>query len=189
MFRNKPFQHGDAIILLQSSGIHANGLTLARKIADRLTDGYMTNLSDGKSYGESLLEPTHIYVGVIEDLLKNEIDIHYAVNITGHGWRKLMQLKESFSYNIHTLFPTLPLFDFIQNEGNVTDEEAYGNLNMGAGFALYVSQEQAKATVRFINSGKYGFRAIEAGVIEEGLKQVVIEPKNLVFKSETLDVR
>ena len=93
-------QDGDAIVLFESSGIHANGLTLARAIAERAPRGYLTPLRDGRPYGEALLDPTHIYVGVIEDCLTRGIDIHYAVNITGHGWRKLMRAQEPFAYVI-----------------------------------------------------------------------------------------
>src|SRR5439155_25326586 len=52
---------GDAIIALASSGVHTNGLTLCRALADRLPDGYLAKLSDGRSYGESLLDPSVIY--------------------------------------------------------------------------------------------------------------------------------
>lgn len=180
---------GDAIILLESSGIHANGLTLARKIADGLDMGYMTKLSDGRSYGDTLLDPTHIYVGVVEDLMNEGIAIKYATNITGHGWRKLMRLDRNFTYRIKQLPTQLPVFDFIQKHGNITDEEMYGNFNMGAGFALFIPDEQATQTVAKINTGNYGFRALHAGTVEYGEKQVIIEPKNLVFKSDTLAVR
>ena len=87
-------QHGDAIVMFESSGIHANGLTLARAIAERAPKGYLTPLGDGRPYGEALLDPTHIYVGAIEDCLNRGVDIHYAVNITGHGWRKLMRAPD-----------------------------------------------------------------------------------------------
>lgn len=82
---------GDAIVILESSGIHANGLTLARRIAEKIPKGYETLMSDGRMYGEALLDPTHIYCDFIETCADNGVDIHYAVNITGHGWRKLMR--------------------------------------------------------------------------------------------------
>ena len=91
-------QDGDAIVILTSSGVHANGLTLARAIAERAPNGYLTPLSDGRPYGESLLDPTHIYVGLVEDCLNRGVDIHYAVNITGHGWRKLMRAPDRFAH-------------------------------------------------------------------------------------------
>ena len=56
---------GDAIVLLASSGVHTNGLTLCRALADRLPDGYLTKIDDGRTYGEALLDPSVIYVRFI----------------------------------------------------------------------------------------------------------------------------
>lgn len=179
--------HGDDIIMIESSGIHANGLTLARKIADNLSMGYKTRLSDNRSYGATLLDPTHIYVGLVEECLNQGISIHYAVNITGHGWRKLMRANQPFTYVIDTLPTQLPIFDFIQKYGPVDDKEAYGNFNMGAGFALYVNPQHSFQVIRIANF--LGFKAFVAGHIEEGDKKVVIKPKNIEFAGETLAVR
>lgn len=178
---------GDAIVIIESSGIHANGLTLARKIADKLPDGYLTKLSDGRNYGETLLDPTHIYVGIVEDCLNRGVDIHYAVNVTGHGWRKLMRSTQSWSYIIETLPKQLPIFDFMQEHGPVDDEESYGNLNMGAGYAFYVPESHADTVLEVAHG--LGFGALVAGYIESGDKKVVIKPKGLVYTSETLAVR
>lgn len=182
-----PIQHGDAIVIIESSGIHANGLTLARKIAEKLPDGYLTKLSDSRSYGETLLDPTHIYVGLVEDCLDAGVNIHYAVNVTGHGWRKLMRATQPFTYVIETLPTQLPIFDFIQKHGPVDDAEAYGNLNMGAGFALYMEEDQATQVIDIAK--KLGQRAFVAGYIEKGDKKVVIRPKGLEYAGETLAVR
>lgn len=180
-------QHGDVIVIIESSGIHANGLTLARKIADKLPEGYLTRLSDGRTYGETLLDPTHIFVGLVEDCLDAGVSIHYAVNVTGHGWRKLMRATQPFTYVIETLPTQLPIFDFLQKHGPVDDTEAYGNLNMGAGFALYVTEAQATQVIDVAK--KLGMRTFVAGYIEDGEKKVVIKPKNLEFAGETLTVR
>jgi len=180
-------QAGDVIVIIESSGIHANGLTLARKIADKLPKGYLTKLSDGRSYGETLLDPTHIYVGLVEDCLNCGVDIHYAVNVTGHGWRKLMRSTQAWSYIIETLPKQLPIFDFLQQHGPVDDMEAYGNLNMGAGFALYVAEADAQIVLEVARS--LGLGALVAGHIEVGDKKVVIKPKSLEYAGETLAVR
>lgn len=189
-------QHGDAIVLIESSGIHANGLTMARKIGEREIEPgvpgdsptlYMEKLPDGRTYGETLLDPTHIYVGLIEDCLRHDVNIHYAVNITGHGWRKLMRATQPFTYVIDHLPKQLPVFDFIQKHGPVSDEEAYGNFNMGAGFALYVSEpDVAKVCETALNLGLCAFWA---GHIESGDKNVVIKPKDLEYSGSTLGVR
>jgi len=181
-------QHGDAIILIESSGIHANGLTMARKIADKLPDGYMTRLDDGQTYGETLLDPTHIYVALVEDCLNRGVNIHYTVNVTGHGWRKLMRATQSFAYIIERLPKQLPIFDFLQKHGPVDDLEAYGNFNMGAGFALYVSEADAAVVAEIASSHK--LVALRAGYIERSDdKKVIIKPKSLEYSGATLGVR
>lgn len=194
---------GDAIVLVESSGIHANGLTLARRIAEKLPQGYLTKIGSedhqhdgcGRFYGDALLDPTFIYVPLVEECLNRGIDIHYAVNITGHGWRKLMRAKQSFVYVIEQLPKCPPVFNFIQRHGPVDDQEAYGNLNMGAGFALYVAERDVSAVlsaneaVAPDNLANY-HHAFRAGYIRESdTKRVVIEPKNLEYTAESLAVR
>ncbi len=184
--------HGDQIIMLASSGIHANGLTMARKIAENLPEGYLTKLSDGRTYGETLLEPTIIYARLIEDLLNIGTDIHYAVNITGHGWRKLMRSQLSFTYVITEMPKQQPLFDFIKEHGAVCDEEMYGNFNMGAGFAIYVPKHEVERVLTIVESYKDDRKltAWHAGYIEESSeRKVVIRPKNITFEGSTLNVR
>lgn len=206
-------QDGDAIILLESSGIHANGLTLAREIAVRkdplwrrvahlvfsdwfwleaLPDGYLTELSDGRTYGETLLDPTHIYVGLVEDCLNAGVDIHYVVNITGHGWRKLMRAQGDFAYIIDTLPRQLPIFDFITERGPVDIRELYANFNVGAGFALYVPQDQVQRVLEIlaVSEDSKRYKAVHAGYIEESKeRKVVIEPVGIEFKGSELQIR
>ncbi len=189
---NGNIQDGDVIVLIDSSGIHANGLTVARKIAEKLPQGYLTVLSNGRTYGETLLDPTLIYVPIIRDCINCGIDIHYAVNITGHGWRKLMRANQSFAYIIERLPPQLPIFNFLQEYGPMDDREAYGNLNMGAGFALYISEADKKKLWEIFRS--YGhtelFSATHAGYIEKSEeKRVLIKPKSLEYLGSTLKVR
>ncbi len=186
-------QHGDAIIFIESSGIHANGLTMARKIADKLPDGYLTEIANGRTYGETLLDPTHIYVDLVELCQNHGVDIHYAVNITGHGWRKLMRATQSFAYIVENLPIQQPIFEFIQKHGPVDDEEAYGNFNMGAGFALYVSEADVIKVwdvFSYFPKTLKPFRALYAGHIERSdKKKVAIKPKGLEYSGATLGVR
>lgn len=178
---------GDVIVLVKSSGIHANGLSMARKIADKLPQGYLTRLADSRTFGESLLDPTHIYVGFIEGCLNWGLAVHYTVNVTGHGWRKLMRAREPFTYVIDTIPQPQPVFDFMQEHGPVDDREAYGNLNMGAGFALFVGESDADLVVD--QARGYGFSAFRAGRVVRGPKRVEIVPKNIVFTEEELAIR
>lgn len=185
-------QHGDAIVLVGSSGIHSNGLTMAREIADKLPSGYLTKMDDGRIYGEALLDPTPIYVALVEDCLDYGVEIHGAVNVTGHGWRKLMRATQPFAYIIEELPKQLPIFEFIQQQGPVDDEEAYGNLNMGAGFALYVPKKEVAKILNVLHSYEdpNRFTAHYAGYIEKSVeRKVIIRPKKLEYRGSTLDIR
>lgn len=179
---------GDAIFLVESSGIHANGLTMARRIASQLPEGYATLLSDGKTYGESLLTPTHIYAGLTRDLFEAGIEIHYMVNVTGHGWRKLMRATRELSYVVDTVPEPHPVFQFIQEQSRNDAVEMYANFNMGAGFAIFMPEESVELAEQ-IARNTYGLRSGKAGHIETGPKQVVIRPKSIVYKADTLCVR
>ena len=127
---------GDAIVLLASSGIHANGVSLARKLAERLPQGYQTDVGNGQRFGEAILAPTVLYVPVTEALAKAGVDVHYCVNVTGHGWRKLCGIPSALTYRIHHVPPVPPVLAFMQREAKLDNTEAYGTLNMGAGFAF-----------------------------------------------------
>jgi phosphoribosylformylglycinamidine cyclo-ligase len=178
---------GDAIVLLASSGIHANGVSLARKLAESLPQGYATRLGDGRQFGEAVLEPTVLYPPVIKALWAAQIRPHYCVNITGHGWRKLMRHAAALTYRLHMLPPVPEVLAFMQREGRMDTREAYGSLNMGAGFALFVPAAQAAATVAAVRST--GLDAWVCGVVESGPRRVLIEPLNIEFAADELALR
>ena len=180
-------QAGDAILLIESSGIHANGLSLARTITQNLPQRYQTKLADGKGYGETLLTPTHIYVNLIKDLFESGVDIHYMVNITGHGWRKLMRANKELTYLI-TLIPQIPpIFKFIQQHCGNSDAQMYSAFNMGAGFAIYLPKDQIEKAQEIAQ--RNNFKSWNAGEVQEGEKQVVIAPKYITFKEDALNLR
>ncbi len=184
----KKLKVGDAIFMVESSGIHANGLTLARAISDNLREGYETHLSDGETYGESLLRPTHIYASLVKALFDQGIDIHYMVNITGHGWRKLMRAANpNLSYKIEQVPTPQPVFQFIQEQSGNDDREMYGNFNMGAGFAIFMPQEDVALAREIANI--QGLNAARLGYVDHGPKHVHIQPKSVIFAENDLTVR
>ena len=178
---------GDSIVLIESSGLHCNGASLVRKIAGNLPEAFAHKLPNGNYFGEEILQPTIIYAKVIDTLFEEGIDIHYLTNITGHGWRKIMRANRKFTY-LMTQIPPIPcIFEFIQKHGVSSDREMYGTFNMGAGFAIFLQKEEVEKAQEIIE--KNNLKSWNAGIIGEGPKKVIIEPKGIVFEGETLDLR
>lgn len=177
----------DAIVLLESSGIHANGLSLARKLAERLPQGYLTEIAPRQGYGEALLAPTLLYAPVTEALARAGIEVHYAANITGHGWRKLLRHPAPFTYHVHSVPPVPPVLAFIREQAGHDAAEAYGTLNMGAGFALFVAAADAERVVAAATA--QGVQAWVAGEVRQGPKRLVIEPLGVQYEGESLSLR
>ncbi|HEY1684592.1 MAG TPA: AIR synthase-related protein [Tepidisphaeraceae bacterium] len=182
-------QHGDAIILLASSGVQTNGLTLCRKLAEQLPQGYLTPMADGRMYGEALLDPSIIYVGFVAACQRANLKLHYTAHITGHGWRKIMRLDEPFIYRMHDVGPVPPVFKFIQQSASMSDSEMYATFNMGAGFAAYVAKEDAHRCLLIARQA--GYDAWIAGNVEKSgsTRLVDISPLGIRFESESLQIR
>ncbi|MFC4437497.1 MULTISPECIES: phosphoribosylformylglycinamidine cyclo-ligase [Natrialbaceae] len=136
---------GDALVGFPSNGIHSNGLTLAREAATRehdYTDPFPPN-SD-VTIGEELLRPTRIYTDLLEPM--REHGVRAAAHVTGGGWTNLERMGER-RYVIDDPLPAQPIFEFVQEEGNVTDEEMHRTFNTGTGFVVALPDEQAESLV------------------------------------------
>jgi phosphoribosylformylglycinamidine cyclo-ligase len=182
-------REGDAIVVLASSGVHTNGLTLCRTLAERLPQGYATRIADGRTFGEALLDPSVIYARFVLGCQRAGVRLRYAVHVTGHGWRKLMRLAEPFVYRLRTLHEAPAVFRFLMEAGPIDLREAYATFNMGIGFAVYVREGDAETCLRVARAG--GYDAWRAGTVhkEGGRKAVEIEPLGLVYDEETLKLR
>ena len=180
---------GDAIVFLASSGVQTNGLTLCRRIAERLPERYATRIEGGETLGEALLKPSTLYVAFVRECQRRGIRLKYAAHVTGHGWRKLMRLEEPFVYEITAPRPHPAIFRFLMEAGPVAPREAYATFNMGIGFAAYVAPGAAEAALGAARAT--GFDAWIAGRVraDGGRKAVSIPSLGLEFGGDTLQVR
>jgi phosphoribosylformylglycinamidine cyclo-ligase len=153
-------QEGDRLVAWPSSGIHSNGLTLARTAVAREYD-YDDPFppEPGRSIGEVLLEPTRIYTELLDPMREHEV--RAAAHVTGGGWTNLSRLGE-FEYRIEEPFPAQPVFGFVQDLGNVAPEEMYRTFNMGTGFVAAVPAERADDLAAATEDGRV------IGTVEEG---------------------
>jgi phosphoribosylformylglycinamidine cyclo-ligase len=144
----KKLKAGDRIFAFASNGLHTNGLTLARKIVEKLPKKYLAKTKTTKTIAEEILKPSHIYANLVAKMLKAKIKIHYMNPITGHGFQKIMRPKKSFTYVIEHVPKKQEVFRFLQQKGNVSDEEAYKTWNMGVGFVVFAPKSEAKKIER-----------------------------------------
>lgn len=144
---------GDIIVGLNSSGLHSNGYTLARKVIKHAGLSYKDKFPDGlypsKTIGEILLTPTQIYIKEIVELLK-KVEVHGLAHITGGGLRNLPRLNKNVRFVIEDPFEPQPIFKFLQKYGNIEDREMYQTFNMGMGFAIVVSKEDVNETMKIL---------------------------------------
>ena len=127
---------GDAVIGLPSSGLHSNGYTLARSALDRIP---LDDERLGRPLGDVLLEPTEIYVKPVIELLRSEVDVRGLAHITSGGLGNLLRLEADVAWEIEDPLPVPPIFDLIQELGEVSDEEMGEVFNMGCGFCIAVA--------------------------------------------------
>ena len=132
---------GDALVGFPSSGIHSNGLTLAREAATRAGEYDDPFPPDpDRTVGEVLLEPTRIYADLLDPL--HDHATHAAAHVTGGGWTNLSRMG-AFRYEITDPLPVPDVFEFVTDVGNVEREECYRTFNMGMGFVAALAPDDA----------------------------------------------
>jgi phosphoribosylformylglycinamidine cyclo-ligase len=157
---------GDALVGVASSGIHSNGLTLARKILLREYKLRESVPELGRSIGEELLEPTRIYVKPVLEVTK-KLEVHGLAHITGGAFAKLDRVvgQARLGVSIEQLPPTPGIFRIIQKNGRVSDLEMYRTFNMGVGFVLICPPRTEDAVIRFFM--RHGHNAFDLGLVEK----------------------
>jgi len=165
VIRGELIEVGDLVLGMKSSGIHSNGLTLARKVIEGAGLSYNApfEYKPERSIGEELLTPTRIYTEVLE-LLKR-CEMHGLAHITGSGFLKLRRITD-LGFDIYDPLEPNPIFKFVQEFGNITDEEMYKTFNMGMGFAVVIPKSEEHEATR-ITGGKIVGEVVEK---EKGIK-------------------
>src|SRR5881396_114441 len=153
---------GDALVGIASSGIHSNGLTLARKILLR-EHKLRENVRElGRSVGQELLEPTRIYVKPVLETTR-KLEVHGLAHITGGGFAKLDRIvgQARLGADIDRLPSTPGIFRLIQKRGRISDREMYRTFNMGVGFVIVCPQRTEDAIIRLFT--RHGHSAFDLG--------------------------
>ncbi|OGH58846.1 MAG: phosphoribosylformylglycinamidine cyclo-ligase [Candidatus Magasanikbacteria bacterium RIFCSPHIGHO2_01_FULL_33_34] len=172
----KNIKSGDIILGFASNGLHTNGYSLARKLFFEIEKyGVETKIAEfEKSVGETLLEPHTNYTNPILRILDNEIEIKGIAHITGGGFIENIPriLPNNCAVEINKKsWPHLPVFEVMQQIGNIEEKEMYRTFNMGIGMILVISPENIVKTFEQIT--KYPkFKLYEIGKVVEGNKNV-----------------
>ena len=167
-------QAGNVLIGLASSGVHSNGYSLVRKVFDMSKESLDTYYPElGRTLGETLLEPTRIYVKALKAIRQAGVKITGCSHITGGGFYENVprMLPEGKRALIKTdSYPVPAIFDLIANKGQIEKKMMYNTFNMGLGMVIAVSKEDVSATMQALQAA--GQEAYQVGEIVEGKKGV-----------------
>lgn len=168
---------GDVIVGIASSGVHSNGFSLVRKVFDVSRENLSKTFESlgGKSLGETLLEPTKIYINALRTVKEGGVTIKGCCHITGGGFYENIprMLPEWADARINTESYEIPsIFKMLAKDGNIERDAMYNTFNMGIGMMLVVNEADADRTVNLINAS--GQTGIITGEITDGEKKVIL---------------
>jgi phosphoribosylformylglycinamidine cyclo-ligase len=169
---------GDVAIALSSSGVHSNGFSLVRRIVEAKGHSWDTDLPELGKLGDVLLTPTQLYVKPVHAALKAGLEIHGMAHITGGGLPENLPRCLGAGQSIAVKpgsWQVLPIFNWLQREGEVSDRDMFHTFNMGVGFVLLVPEAAADQTMAFFKAE--GLAAYRIGSVVEGRGQVLGIPE------------
>ncbi len=148
---------GDVIVGVPSTGVHSNGYTLARKVAEE-NGGYATVLPSGRTVGEALLTPTRIYSEVLD--VCRQVEVHGMCHVTGGGLLNFLRISD-LGFSIEDPLEVPEILAWIAEKGQLSENELYRTFNMGMGFAFIVAPENAEKLISLIPGAKAVGHVIE----------------------------
>ena len=161
---------GDCLIGLASSGPHSNGYSLIRKVLEVSGASLSDSLGD-KTLGDALLEPTRIYVKALLDML-SKLPVHGLAHITGGGLTENLPrvMPESTVATIDASSWEMPeVFNWLQQNGNITNEEMWRTFNCGIGMVVILPEAEAGAAIDLMK--QHDIQAWKIGQIKSGSNQ------------------
>ena len=176
---------GDAVVAIASSGMHSNGFTLARNVLERAGLRYRDRVPElGRSLGEELLTPTHIYVKEAVAMLDEALAVKAFIHVTGDGFLNLTRVDAAVGFVIDQLLPVPPIFSVIQQHGQIADAEMFRVYNMGTGFCVVVDPGDA-GRVREIAAAHGHHAAVIGYAVNDPKRRVWVPQRSLVGQGTT----
>ena len=171
-------KEGDVVIGLASTGVHSNGFSLVRKVFDidnaDVLGLYQEELG-GRTLGETLLTPTQLYVKPVLSLLE-KVKVKSISHITGGGFYENLPRAYGEDLNCHIhkgTWEVLPIFNLLQEKGNISEHDMFNTYNMGIGMAVIVDPSDVDTTLACMK--ECGIAASVIGEMEKGDHSVVID--------------
>ncbi|HVN73730.1 MAG TPA: phosphoribosylformylglycinamidine cyclo-ligase, partial [Methanoregula sp.] len=150
-------QPGDRIVGVPSSGIHSNGLSLARAVVENYAD-YDEKLTGGRTLGQELLTPTRIYSEVLK--VTARCTVNGMCHVTGGGLLNFTRLSR-YGFRFDAPITPPPVFTWIQETGGISVEEMYRTFNMGMGYAYVVPEKSVGCVQKMVKGAKVVGEVVE----------------------------
>lgn len=176
LITGKDIKAGDVLVGISSSGVHSNGFSLVRKVFKMNEDALNTYYDSlGSTLGDTLIEPTKIYVNALRSVRQSGVDIKGCSHITGGGFYENIprMLHDGVRAVVNkNSYEVPPIFNMLSNDGDIEEEMMYNTFNMGIGMVLALDSSEVDKAITAIESA--GEKAYVIGNVESGEKGVTL---------------